>query len=82
MPADTFDQFYSEKYLARRWGRSHRTLERWRSEGRGPAFHKIEGRILYRHSDVDAFEASHRRNVITTPAIPRVIERIIEREAA
>ena len=47
--------------LARRWKISHRTLERWRWTGRGPAFLKIGGRVVYRVADVEAFEAAQRR---------------------
>ena len=39
---------FSEKLLARRWGLSHRTLERWRHDEIGPAYLKIGGRIVYR----------------------------------
>ena len=46
----------SSKLLARRWGLSHRTLERWRHDGTGPAFLKIGGRIMYRLEDIQAFE--------------------------
>lgn len=44
--------------LARRWGVSPRTLERWRSEGRGPAYLKLVGRIAYRGEDIRRFEAA------------------------
>lgn len=46
----------SSKLLGRRWGLSHRTLERWRHDGTGPAFLKIGGRVVYRLEDVQAFE--------------------------
>lgn len=39
-------------------GDSHRTLERWRYSGQGPAFLKLGGRVLYRLADVEAFEQS------------------------
>ncbi len=48
----------NQKELARRWGISHRTLERWRYSGQGPAFLKLGGRVLYRLADVEAFEQS------------------------
>lgn len=54
----------SEKLLARRWGLSHRTLERWRHDEAGPAYLKIGGRIVYRLSDIEAYEAVQQRNVI------------------
>lgn len=38
----------NQKELARRWTISHRTLERWRWAGEGPAYMKIGGRLVYR----------------------------------
>lgn len=58
--------------LSRRWNISHRTLERWRSIGEGPAFLKLGGRVLYRREDVEAFEdAQLRRSKIVTQAVER-----------
>ena len=37
------------------------TLRRWRWAGRGPAFHRIGGRVRYSHQDLDEFIASSRR---------------------
>ena len=37
----------SEKSLARKWGISHKTLQRWRWLKTGPAYIKIGGRIRY-----------------------------------
>ncbi|WP_149539334.1 helix-turn-helix transcriptional regulator [Siccirubricoccus phaeus] len=48
--------------LARRWGVSPRTLERWRWIGQGPRFLKIGGRIAYRLEDIEAFEAAQLRD--------------------
>jgi len=45
-----------QKELAARWKISHRTLERWRWVQEGPRYLKIGGRIVYRLSDVEAFE--------------------------
>jgi predicted site-specific integrase-resolvase len=42
--------------LAERWNISEATLERWRSDGIGPVFLKLQGRVLYRIEDVEAFE--------------------------
>ena len=58
----------SEKLLARRWGLSHRTLERWRHDEAGPAYLKIGGRIVYRLSDIEAYEAVQQRNAIASPS--------------
>lgn len=43
--------------LARRWSLSPRTLERWRFHHTGPSYLKVGGRVLYRLTDVEAFEA-------------------------
>lgn len=47
-----------QKQLAARWSISEASLERWRSEGIGPKFLKLPGRVLYRQFDVEAFEES------------------------
>ncbi|MBF0160508.1 MAG: DNA-binding protein, partial [Magnetococcales bacterium] len=39
--------------LSKRWGMSPRTLERWRSLGKGVAYLKIGGRIVYRLEDIE-----------------------------
>ena len=63
----------NQKELARRWGISHRTLERWRYTGLGPAFLKLGGRVLYRLPDIEAFEQSQlQRAVAISKAVARV----------
>jgi predicted site-specific integrase-resolvase len=56
------------KLVARRWGISHRTLERWRRKGRGPAYLKIGGRVFYRLDDVKSYEAEQSRPRFPSPA--------------
>ena len=51
--------------LADRWDISVATLERWRSEGIGPVFLKLQGRVLYRLEDIKAFEAESLRKSTT-----------------
>jgi predicted site-specific integrase-resolvase len=53
--------------LARRWGISPRTLERWRVTGQGPRFLKVGKRINYRLDDVEAFEAERLRESTSVP---------------
>ena len=48
----------NQRQLAARWSISEATLERWRSEGIGPKFLKLCGRVLYRQVDIEAFEES------------------------
>lgn len=50
----------AEAVVARRWGRSVRTLQRWRAEGYGPAYIRIGGCIFYRVDDVLSFESQMR----------------------
>ena len=51
----------NQRQLADRWGISEASLERWRSEGIGPVFLKLQGRVLYRLEDVEAFESESLR---------------------
>ncbi len=37
----------NELELADRWGMSNKTLQRWRSEGRGPKYLKLSKRVGY-----------------------------------
>ena len=55
--------------LSRRWGFSPRTLEGWRWFGKGPAFIKAGGKVLYRLEDIEAFEAEQLRQ--RTPRRPK-----------
>jgi predicted site-specific integrase-resolvase len=49
-------QLLSPQELAEKWPVSEVTLARWRCEGIGPAFVKLNGRVAYRLEDVQAFE--------------------------
>ena len=51
----------NQRHLADRWDVSEATLERWRTEGIGPVFLKLQGRVLYRVEDVEAFETNSLR---------------------
>jgi len=55
------DEHLNEEKLARRWAISPRTLQRWRQEGKGPAYLKLGGRVVYRIFDVEAWEDESRR---------------------
>lgn len=44
--------------LAKRWGISEASLERWRCEGIGPVYLKLTGRIRYRLCDIENYEES------------------------
>jgi predicted site-specific integrase-resolvase len=62
---------FTQKELARRWTLSHRTLERWRWEGKGPSFMKIGGRVVYRLEDILRHEAEqlHLSNALSTSRV-------------
>ena len=51
----------NQRELAERWGISPASLERWRSEGIGPIYMKLPGRVLYRLEDIEAYELKHLR---------------------
>lgn len=59
MQSDTAPHL-NERQLAARWQVSPRTLQRWRTARLGPAWMKINGRILYALADVRTFEATGR----------------------
>ncbi len=42
--------------LGARWKLAPKTLDRWRQRGIGPLFLKIGGHIVYRLSDIEAYE--------------------------
>jgi predicted DNA-binding transcriptional regulator AlpA len=46
----------NENELAQRWGISSKTLQRWRSEGRGPRYLKLSKRVSYPLESVVDFE--------------------------
>lgn len=47
-----------QKQLAARWSISDASLERWRCDGIGPKFLKIQGHVRYRLADIEAYEES------------------------
>lgn len=58
----------TQRQLARRWKISHRTLERQRYLRSGVRYLKIGGRVLYRLSDVEAYETERERPAAAAPA--------------
>jgi predicted DNA-binding transcriptional regulator AlpA len=51
----------NQRQLAKRWGVSERSIERYRTEGTGPCYLKINGRVVYSVIDVEAWEQSRKR---------------------
>jgi hypothetical protein len=58
--ADTLPQFLNQQELARRWRLSERTLESWRWKKIGPNYIRLEGKVVYALSDVEAYERRRR----------------------
>lgn len=50
-----------EKKTAHALDMSPRTLQRWRLEGRGPAFVKLGKKVVYRREDLVAYLEDHLR---------------------
>lgn len=66
--------------LAKRWGISPKTLQRWRSEGRGPKYLKLSKRVAYPLDEIQNFEASalysgtwEKASHVTTPHDPKLL---------
>ena len=57
-PPNNSVNFLTEDDLAHRWVCSTSRLQRWRSQGDGPAYLKIGRKILYRLQDIQVFEQS------------------------
>jgi hypothetical protein len=58
---------WDQRKLAEHWRVSEGTLERWRSEGIGPIFLKLQGSVRYRLSDIVAFEEESLRKSTSEP---------------
>jgi hypothetical protein len=54
--AEVVPGLLTDAQLAVRWQLSRGTLANQRSQGRGPAYLKLAGRIRYRLSDIEAYE--------------------------
>lgn len=56
-------EFLTPYDLCKRWGKAvtPKTLANWRSLGLGPAFTKLQGRVVYGVADVVSFEGLKKR---------------------
>jgi hypothetical protein len=54
-------RLWTAEDVAERWELSPRTLANWRSLGLGPAYIKVGRSVLYRESDLAAYEDEKRR---------------------
>ena len=64
----------NQRQLAERWDLSEGTLERWRSEGIGPIFLKLQGQVRYRIEDISAYGEDCLR-ISTSVRVPAPIDR-------
>ncbi len=55
-PQDVARRVLTEQELATRWGVSHKTLARWRVEGKGPKYLKLSGSVRYALTDIEDYE--------------------------
>lgn len=55
-------KYLTVKELAERWSMHTGSLSNWRVHKKGPAFVKLEGKILYAEEDVEEFEAKSLKN--------------------
>ncbi len=55
----TKENYYSEKCVAKKWGLSRKTLQRWRLTNEGPQYVKISNRIRYSESAIKKYEEEH-----------------------
>lgn len=67
MTAAATPVYLTPKEAAERLRSSVPTLARWRSNGDGPVFVKFKGKVLYRLSDMEAYERANTRQS-TRPA--------------
>jgi Helix-turn-helix domain len=75
----------TDAQLAVRWQLSRGTLANQRSQGRGPAYLKLAGRVRYRRSDIEAYEQAgfvSREPARSTPSLDpsdalQTVERLI-----
>jgi len=56
--------YLSPEQLSSRWDVKIETLQRWRCEGVGPRFMKIERRVRYRLEDIESYESVSLRSCV------------------
>jgi len=52
---------YDRKKAAEYLGLQTKTLDNWRTAGRGPRYLKLGARVIYPQSELDAFKAANLR---------------------
>ena len=60
----------TQRELADRWNKSEATIERYRSDGVGPRYLKIGGKVMYRLEDIEHFELDCLHESPSTRVVP------------
>ncbi|KRH78594.1 hypothetical protein FERRO_15850 [Ferrovum sp. JA12] len=60
----------TQRELADRWNKSEATIERYRSDGVGPRYLKIGGKVMYRLEDIEQFELDCLHESPSTRVVP------------
>jgi hypothetical protein len=68
-------ELLTDAQLAERWQLSRGTLANQRSQGRGPAYIKIAGRVRYRRSDIETYEQAGLMETHRGPVDARITSR-------
>ncbi len=63
-------EYLSEKELSIRWRISPRSLQRWRSKGKGPAYTKMEYPVRYPLDGVETYETTHTYLTVSRVVVP------------
>jgi predicted site-specific integrase-resolvase len=53
-------KYLSAKEVRQAYGIAEKTLANWRSQGRGPAYHKLGGKVRYKVEDLEAWARKSR----------------------
>ncbi len=69
-PPPTTRDVMDEKQAASYIGQKPGTLRQWRTNGKGPAYHKKGRRVFYKKIDLDAWMAQGRTFTSETPDAP------------
>lgn len=52
--------FIDTRQLAKRWCRDSGTIRKWRSRGNGPAYLKLNGKVVYDMEEIKKWEEESR----------------------
>ena len=69
-PQNETREIFNEKQAAEYVGQKPGTLRQWRTNGKGPAYHKKGRRVFYKKGDLDAWMAIGRKFTSETSDAP------------